>query len=108
LECNGIFPTQLHSKSGFIFYNSSNSGIYYSTSGYEIPFSAILSKYSFGVVSIYLTKHFTSLSLAEIRQLFKMDYSIVSKVTKRFEQESKVNYKIGKIKQKVITALKEN
>jgi hypothetical protein len=46
--------------------------------------------------------------LAEIRQLFKMDYSIVSKVTKRFEQESKVNYKIGKIKQKVITALKEN
>jgi len=105
LECNGIFPTQLHSKSGFIFYNSSNSGIYYSTSGYEIPFSAILSKYSFGVVSIYLTKHFTSLSLAEIRQLFKMDYSIVSKVTKRFEQESKVSHKIRRAKQKSYSSI---
>jgi len=46
--------------------------------------------------------------LAEIRQLFKMDYSIVSKVTKRFEQKSKVNHKIGEIKQKIIAVLKEN
>jgi len=40
----------------------------------------------------------TSLSLAEIGQLFKMDYSAVSQVAKRFEQESKVNHKIGEIK----------
>jgi len=26
---------QLHSKSGFIFYNNFNSGIYYQTSGHE-------------------------------------------------------------------------
>jgi hypothetical protein len=26
---------QLHSKSGFIFYNNFDLGIYYSTSGYE-------------------------------------------------------------------------
>jgi len=37
-----------------------------------------------------------------------VDYSAVSQTAKRFEQESKVNYKIGEIKQKVITALKEN
>jgi len=30
-----FFPTQLHSKSGFIFYNNFNSGIYYLTSEYE-------------------------------------------------------------------------
>jgi hypothetical protein len=41
-------------------------------------------------------------------QLFKMDYSTVSKTTKRFEQESKTNYKIGEIKQKIITTLREN
>jgi len=46
--------------------------------------------------------------LAEVGQLFKVDYSAVSQTAKRFEQESKVNYKIGEIKQKVITALKEN
>jgi len=37
-----------------------------------------------------------------------MDYSAVSQTAKRFEQESKVNNKIGDIKQKMITALKEN
>ncbi|MCK4338893.1 MAG: hypothetical protein KAW87_02745 [Candidatus Cloacimonetes bacterium] len=41
-------------------------------------------------------------------QLFKMDYSAVSQVAKRFEQESKVNHKIREVKQKVITALREN
>jgi hypothetical protein len=46
--------------------------------------------------------------LAEIGQLFEMDYSIVSKTAKRFEQESKVNHKMGEIKQKMIAALKEN
>jgi len=51
---------------------------------------------------------FTSLSLAEIGRLFKMDYSAVSQVAKRFEQESKVNNKIREIKQKIIAALKEN
>jgi chromosomal replication initiation ATPase DnaA len=59
-------------------------------------------------LAIYLIKHFTSLSLTEIGQLFKMGYSAVSQAAKRFEQESKVNYKIGDIKQKIITALKEN
>ncbi len=39
-----FFPTQLHSKSGFIFCNNFNSGIYYySISGYERFSSAILS-----------------------------------------------------------------
>jgi chromosomal replication initiation ATPase DnaA len=43
-------------------------------------------------------KHFISLSLAEIGQLFKMDYSAVSQTAKRFEQEIKVNHKIEEIK----------
>jgi hypothetical protein len=43
--------------------------------------------------------------LAEIRQLFKMDYSIVSKVTKRFEQESKVSHKIRRAKQKSYSSI---
>ena len=41
-------------------------------------------------------------------QLFKMDYSAVSQAAKTFEQESKVNHKIGEIKQKMITTLREN
>jgi len=41
-------------------------------------------------------------------QLFNMDYSAVSQTAKRFEQESKVNHEIEEIKQKIITALKEN
>ena len=51
---------------------------------------------------------FTSLSLVEIDQLFKMDYPAVSQAAKRFEQKSEVNHKIGEIKQKIIAALKEN
>jgi len=41
-------------------------------------------------------------------QLFKMNYSAVSQAAKRFEQESKVNHKIGEIKQKTIAALEES
>jgi hypothetical protein len=41
-------------------------------------------------------------------QLFEMDYLAVSQTAKRFEQESKTNYKISEIKQKIIAALKEN
>jgi hypothetical protein len=37
-----------------------------------------------------------------------MDYSAVSQAAKRFEQKSKVNHKIEEIKQKVITALRDN
>ena len=48
------------------------------------------------------------LYLAEIGQLFKMDYSAVSQAAKRFEQKSKDNHKIGKIKQKMMAVLKEN
>jgi chromosomal replication initiation ATPase DnaA len=59
-------------------------------------------------LAIFLIKHFTSLSLAEMGQLFKMDYSSVSKAAKRFEQKSKDNHKIGDIKQKMITALRDN
>ena len=59
-------------------------------------------------LAIYLIKHFTALSLAEIGQLFKMDYLAVSQAAKRFEQESKVNQKLREIKQKMITALEEN
>jgi len=40
-----FFSTQLHSKSGFVFYNNFNSGIYYSTLGHEGSSSTILSKY---------------------------------------------------------------
>jgi len=36
-----------------------------------------------------------------------MDYSAVSQIAKRFEQESKVNSEIKENMQKVITALKE-
>jgi REP element-mobilizing transposase RayT len=59
-------------------------------------------------LAIYLIKHFTSLSLAEMGQLFEMDYSSVSKAAKRFEQKSKDNHKIGKIKQKMMEVLREN
>jgi REP element-mobilizing transposase RayT len=59
-------------------------------------------------LAIYLIKHFTALSLAEIGQLFKMDYSAVSQAAKRFEQKSKVNHKIGEFKQKIIAALRES
>ena len=48
------------------------------------------------------------LSLAEIGHLFKMDYSAVSQAAKRFKQESKVNHRIGDIKQKMMVTLKEN
>jgi len=37
-----------------------------------------------------------------------MDYSAVSQTAKRFEQESKVNRKIGESKQKMMAALREN
>jgi len=40
-------------------------------------------------------------------ELFKMDYSVVSQTTKRFEQKSKVNDKTKESLQKVITVLKE-
>ena len=59
-------------------------------------------------LAIYLIKHFTVLSLAEIGQLFEMDYSAVSQADKRFEKENEVNHEIGESKQKMITALREN
>ena len=37
-----------------------------------------------------------------------MDYSAVSQIAKRFEQESKVSHKIGEVKQKIIAVLREN
>ena len=43
-----------------------------------------------------------SLSLAEIGQLFKMDYLAVSQTAKKYEQKSKDNHKIGEIKQKMM------
>ena len=42
-----------------------------------------------------------------IGELFKMGYSAVSQVAKRFEQKSKGNDKIKESLQKIITALKE-
>ena len=39
---------QLHSKSGFIFYNNFDSGIYYSTSGHESSSSTHLPNISLG------------------------------------------------------------
>ena len=59
-------------------------------------------------LAIFLIKKFTSLSLAEINRLFKMDYPAISQVAKRFEQKSKDNHKIGEIKQKMMAALEEN
>ncbi|GAG51687.1 unnamed protein product, partial [marine sediment metagenome] len=59
-------------------------------------------------LAIYLMKRFTPLSLSEIGELFKMDYSAISQAAKRFEQKSKVNYEIKEIKQKMIAALKED
>ena len=99
---------QLHSKSGFTFYNNLNSRIYYQTSGYERSSSTILSRYRPWQRGIYLINHFTALSLAEIGQLFKMDFTAVSQAAKRFEQKSKVNHKISEIKQKMIAALRED
>ena len=58
-------------------------------------------------MAIYLIKRFTPLSLVEIGELFKMDYSAVSQAAKRFEQKSEVNHEIKEIVKKVITALKE-
>ena len=58
-------------------------------------------------LAIYLIKRFTPLSLSEIGELFKMDYSAVSQAAKRFEQKSEVNNGIKEDMQKVITALKE-
>jgi len=49
-------------------------------------------------LAIYLIKLFTSITLAEISQFFKIDYSAVSRTAKRFEQESKVNHKIKEMK----------
>jgi hypothetical protein len=46
--------------------------------------------------------------LAEIGQLFKMEYSAVSKTAKRFEQKSKDNHKIGDIKQKMMAVFRDN
>jgi hypothetical protein len=46
--------------------------------------------------------------LAEIGQLFKLDYSTVSQAAKRFEQKSKVNHKIREIKQKMMEVLRKN
>jgi len=43
----------------------------------------------------------------KIGELFKMDYSAVSQIAKRFEQKSEVNDKIKENLQKVIRALKE-
>jgi hypothetical protein len=37
-----------------------------------------------------------------------MDYLVVSRVTKKFEQESKINHKIEKSKQKMMAVLREN
>ena len=58
-------------------------------------------------LAIYLIKRFTPLSLSEIGELFKMDYSAVSQAAKRFEQKSEVNHEIKEVMQKMITALKE-
>src|SRR5665648_375317 len=58
-------------------------------------------------LAIYLIKRFTPLSLSEIGELFKMDYSAVSQTAQRFEQKTEVNHEIEKVMQKVITALKE-
>jgi hypothetical protein len=37
-----------------------------------------------------------------------MDYSAISQIVKRFEQESKVNHKIEEIKQKMMAVLRDN
>jgi len=37
-----------------------------------------------------------------------MDYSAFSQTAKRFEQKGKVNHQIGKVKQKILIALREN
>jgi chromosomal replication initiation ATPase DnaA len=61
-----------------------------------------------GSILLLVVRYFTSLSLAEMGQLFEMDYSVVPQAAKRFEQESKVNHEIKEIKPKMITVLKEN
>jgi len=58
-------------------------------------------------LAIYLIKRFTPLSLSEIGELFKMDYSAVSQAAKRFEQKSEVNHEIKEDIEKVIGTLKE-
>ena len=100
----------------------------------EIPSTRFLSKYDVGTIitkmtqalpierriifdkkrgnlnrslAIYLIKRFTPLSLSEIGELFKMDYSAVSQAAKRFEQKTEVNHEIKEVMQKMIKALKE-
>ena len=58
-------------------------------------------------LTIYLIKCFTPLSLSQIGEPFKMDYSAVSQATKRFEQKSEVNNEIKENMQKVIMDLKK-
>ena len=58
-------------------------------------------------LAIYLIKRFTPLSLSEIGELFKMDYSAVSQAAKRFEKKCEVNKARKEVMQKVRTALKE-
>ena len=88
---------QLHSKSGFIFYNNFSSGIYYSTSEYERCSSTISPRYHSWEWAIYLIKHFTSLSLTDIGQLFKDEIFSPEKTTpKELTQtrlDSVLNYK---------------
>jgi len=58
-------------------------------------------------LALYLIKHFTSLKLSQIGQLFDMDYSAVSQAVKRFEQKYKKNNEIAELKQKMINVLKK-
>ena len=58
-------------------------------------------------MALYLIKRFTPLSLVEIGEFFKMDYSAVSQAAKRFEQKSEANHEINEVIQKMIIALKE-
>ena len=37
-----------------------------------------------------------------------MDYSAISQAAKRFEQENKVNHKVGESKHKIIATLRED
>jgi putative transposase len=55
---------------------------------------------------LYLLKKYTTFSLKEIGDLFKMDYAAVSQACKRFEEKTRIDKSVLNLKTAVENALK--
>ncbi len=58
-------------------------------------------------LTLYLIKTLTPLKLAEIGEMFAMDYSAVSQAVKRFEQKCNKDKEIDKMREKAIESLRD-